>query len=159
MCCKPRDLRSPGCIAHWQHFCFSTRVRFLAFPKIYCDVAEIYQQSWSGKSGHRLENVDRTHLILASGNLVLQKKLCWTLLMPCFTSLARFSICYVCFISTHVTPWCYLNRLGLFFFLFACGKFSSSLFEKNLKMTKTVVLVTSTKSHKGRWPLGSNLKK
>ena len=51
-----------------------------------------------------------------------------------------------------------MNRLGLFFFLFACGKFSSSLFEKNLKMTKTVVLVTSTRSHKGQWLLAANLK-
>ena len=33
-------------------------VRFLAFPKIYSNIAEIYQWSWLEESGQRLENVD-----------------------------------------------------------------------------------------------------
>ena len=44
------------------------------FPKIYFHVADIYQQRWLEESGPRLENVDRTHLELASGKLVLQKR-------------------------------------------------------------------------------------
>ena len=38
------------------------------------DVAEVNQQFCSEESGQRLENVDRTHLVLASSKLVLQKK-------------------------------------------------------------------------------------
>ena len=49
-------------------YCLST------FPKFYLDVAEIYRQLWLEESGKRLENVDPTHLVLASGKLVLQKK-------------------------------------------------------------------------------------
>ena len=37
------------------------------------DVAEVNQQRWLGESGQRLENVDRTHLMLARGKPVLQK--------------------------------------------------------------------------------------
>ena len=48
-------------------------VRFLVFPQNYFDVAEIYQQHWLEVSGQRLKNVDRTHLVLASGKQVLQK--------------------------------------------------------------------------------------
>ena len=36
---------------------------------------EVNQQRWLEESGQRLENVDRTHLALASGKLVLQKVL------------------------------------------------------------------------------------
>ena len=50
-----------------------TWVQFLAFPKMYFVVAEINQQHWSEESGQRVENVDRTHLVLASGKPVLQK--------------------------------------------------------------------------------------
>ena len=39
------------------------------------DVAEVNQQRWLGESGQRLENVDRTHLMLARGKPVLQKKI------------------------------------------------------------------------------------
>ena len=43
-------------------------VPFLAFPKIYFDVADIYRQR------RLVENNDGTHLVLlASGKLVLQK--------------------------------------------------------------------------------------
>ena len=45
----------------------------LGIPKNYFDVAEIYQCRWLEESGQRLENVDRTHLVLASGKLVLKK--------------------------------------------------------------------------------------
>ena len=37
------------------------------------DVAEVYQLSWLEKSGQWLENIDRIHLVLASGKPVLQK--------------------------------------------------------------------------------------
>ena len=49
------------------------QVRFPALPKIYINVAVTYQQRWLEENGQRLENVDRTHLVLASGKLVLQK--------------------------------------------------------------------------------------
>ena len=49
------------------------QVRVSAFPIIYVDVAEIYRQGWLEESGLRLENVDQTHLVLASGKIVLQK--------------------------------------------------------------------------------------
>ena len=54
------------------------RVPFPAFPKIYFDVAEIYQLRWLEESEQWLENVDRTHPVLAnssSGKLVVQKHL------------------------------------------------------------------------------------
>ena len=47
----------------------------LCVPKIYFDVAEIYRRHWLEESGKRLENVDGTILVLASGKLVLQRKL------------------------------------------------------------------------------------
>ena len=49
-------------------------VHFLAFPKIYFGVAEIYQWHWFEESGQRLENVDQAHLVLESGKVVLQKE-------------------------------------------------------------------------------------
>ena len=48
-------------------------VQFSAFPKIVFDVAEIYWWRWLEESGQRLENDDRTHLVLARGKLVLKK--------------------------------------------------------------------------------------
>ena len=47
----------------------------LTFSKFYFDVAEIYRRRWLEESGQRLENLDRTHLVLASGKPVLQKSL------------------------------------------------------------------------------------
>ena len=38
------------------------------------DVAEVNQRRWLQESGPWLENVDRTHLVLASGKPALQKK-------------------------------------------------------------------------------------
>ena len=38
------------------------------------DVAEVNQQRCLEESGQWLKNVDRTHLLLASGKLVVQKK-------------------------------------------------------------------------------------
>ena len=46
----------------------------LSVPKVYFDVADIYRQQWLEGSGKRLENVDGTILVLASGKFVLQKK-------------------------------------------------------------------------------------
>ena len=37
------------------------------------DVAEVNQWHWLEESGQWLENVDRTHLVLAGGKSVLQK--------------------------------------------------------------------------------------
>ena len=51
------------------------RIWFLTFSKIYFHVAEIYRRCWLEERGQRLENVVQTHLVLASGNLVLQKTL------------------------------------------------------------------------------------
>ena len=42
------------------------RIQFLAFPKIIFYVAEIYWRRCLEKSGQRLENVDRTHVVLVS---------------------------------------------------------------------------------------------
>ena len=49
-------------------------VWFSVFPKIYFDVVEIYRWRWLEESGQMLENVDQTHLVLASDKLVLQKR-------------------------------------------------------------------------------------
>ena len=57
-------------------FCFSPRgptIDYRYSQKNYFDVAEIYQWRWLEESGQRLENVDQSHLVLASGKLVLQK--------------------------------------------------------------------------------------
>ena len=45
-----------------------------AAPGSIPDVAEINRRRWLEESGQRLENVDRTHLVLASGKQVLLKK-------------------------------------------------------------------------------------
>ena len=45
-----------------------------AAPGSIPDVAEINRRRWLEESGQRLENVDRTHQVLASGKLVLLKK-------------------------------------------------------------------------------------
>lgn len=44
-------------------------VNFSAFPNIYLNVAEIYRQGWLEESAQRLENVERSHLALASGKV------------------------------------------------------------------------------------------
>ena len=49
------------------------RVRFLAPPKKLFNVAEIYWPPWLEEYVQWLENVDGTHLVLASGKLELQK--------------------------------------------------------------------------------------
>ena len=49
------------------------QIWFSAFSKIYFDVAEIYRQCRLEESGLILENVDRTHLVLTRGKLVLTK--------------------------------------------------------------------------------------
>ena len=59
-------------IAKWQ-----PRVRIQHSPKNFrgkfIAVAEVNQRRWLEESGQWLENVDRTHLVLASGKPVLQK--------------------------------------------------------------------------------------
>ena len=54
--------------------------QFMAFP-IFFDVAEVFQQHLLEESRQGLENVDRTHLVLASGKLVPLQKLLPALLM------------------------------------------------------------------------------
>ena len=54
-----------------------TWIRYSAFTKIYFDVAAIYRWRWLKESDQRLENVDKTHLVLASGKLVQPKKFSW----------------------------------------------------------------------------------
>ena len=53
------------------------RAPFTGFPKIFkikiIDVVEVNQWRWLDESGQWLENVDRTHLVLPSGEPVLQK--------------------------------------------------------------------------------------
>ena len=53
-------------------------IGFPAFPKFFqkgkiIDVAQVNQRRWLEESGQWLENVDRTHLVLATGKPVLQK--------------------------------------------------------------------------------------
>ena len=38
----------------------------LTFSKFYFDIAEIYRRRWLEESGQRLENLDRTRLVMAS---------------------------------------------------------------------------------------------
>ena len=52
---------------------FDKRGRGAAFPKIYFNVAEFSRRRWLEEGGQSLENVDRTHLVMASEKLVLQK--------------------------------------------------------------------------------------
>ena len=49
------------------------KVRFSSYEKNYFQVVEIYGSRWFEESGEWLENVDQTHLVLASGKLELQK--------------------------------------------------------------------------------------
>ena len=44
-------------------------------PKIYFDVAEIFRRRWLEESGQMFQNVFQTHLVLASGKLLLQKRM------------------------------------------------------------------------------------
>ena len=52
----------------------SQHSRFFFSGKI-IDVAEVDQLPWLEESGQWLKNVDRTHLVLARGKTVLQKRL------------------------------------------------------------------------------------
>ena len=67
--------QSRGCIAQWYHTCFLPNTPgFNArhSQEFFFDVAEIY---WRVNSEQRLDNFNRTHLVLASGKLVIQKRL------------------------------------------------------------------------------------
>ena len=55
--------------------CFQTQMPqdcFPAFTIFFVDVAEVYTRNCLEESGQFLENVDPTHLVLASGKRVLQ---------------------------------------------------------------------------------------
>ena len=43
--------------------------------EIIIDIAEVNQRGWLEERGQWLESVDRTHLVLASGKPVLQKRI------------------------------------------------------------------------------------
>ena len=63
-------------LACGRHNCMGS---FPSIPEIFSeeknvDVAEVNQQRCLGENRQWLENVDRTHLVLASGKLVLQKE-------------------------------------------------------------------------------------
>ena len=60
-----------GCIAQRLQSCFSPCGP--GFDYLDFDVAEIYRRHWLEENGQRLGNVDRIHLVLASGKPVLQK--------------------------------------------------------------------------------------
>ena len=49
------------------------QVRLSTFPKVFLVVAEIYGRPCLEASGQRLDNDNQTHLLLASGKLLLQK--------------------------------------------------------------------------------------
>ena len=76
-CCKDKQLLKYGGLQSKEvaHLLLTQQlqVQFSAFPKIYCNVGEIYQRHWLEESGQRLKNVDWTHLVLSSGKGVLQK--------------------------------------------------------------------------------------
>ena len=70
-----------GSITQWLAYLLpdpSTPGLILSAPEFFSeektvDVAEIYQRHYFDESGQWLENVDQTHLVLARGELVLQK--------------------------------------------------------------------------------------
>ena len=64
---KSLNLEGGGSIAQWLASMFDSR-RSQKFS-----IAEINQWRWLVESGHWLENIDRTHLVLVSGKPVLQK--------------------------------------------------------------------------------------
>ena len=74
--------------------CFRSRppsVQFPVFSKFFSeekiiDVAKVNQRRWLEESGQWLENIDPTHLVLASGKPVLQKKFFPIFLSICFPS-------------------------------------------------------------------------
>ena len=69
------------------------------------DVAEVNQRQCLEESGQWLENVDRTHLVLASGKLVLQKRNICNLLTfsPILTCRWRHSVNSVYGSQLHLT--------------------------------------------------------
>ena len=80
------QLRRKHCQARGERVC--TEVAFLLLtqqPRVQFSFpfAELYRRCWLEESGQRLENIDRTHLLLASGKLVLHKSIvrlvsrCW----------------------------------------------------------------------------------
>ena len=50
-------------------------VQFLAFPRIFLLMLLTFIDWTAQNSGQRLDNVNKTHLVLASGKLVLQKSM------------------------------------------------------------------------------------
>ena len=68
---KSLNLEGGGSIAQWLASMFDSRRSRKFFRVI--NIAEVNQWRWLVESGHWLENIDRTHLVLASGKPVLQK--------------------------------------------------------------------------------------
>ena len=60
-----------GIIAQWLAYLRPDPAAPGSIPRL--GLAEVNQQQWLDESGQCLENVDRTHLALASGKPVLQK--------------------------------------------------------------------------------------
>ena len=52
------------------------------FEEKIINVAEVNQQHWLEESGQWLDNVDQTHLVLASGRPVLRKRLPFKYCLP-----------------------------------------------------------------------------
>ena len=83
-----------GRIAQWKAYLLPTqqpRGLNLSIHEIFSE--QIWKLLWlingtAWNSGQRLDNVDRTHLVLASGNLVLQKRL-----MKIFTLVPFHHLC------------------------------------------------------------------
>ena len=57
----------------WREAVNSSEVAVLLLTLYYFNVVKIYQQWWFEESSQRLENVNLTHLVLASGKPVLHK--------------------------------------------------------------------------------------
>ena len=53
---------------------FDSQSSRIFFKEKIISIAEVKQQGWLEESGLLLENVDQTHLVLASGKRVLQKR-------------------------------------------------------------------------------------
>ena len=62
-----------GVLLKWIAFSHRTQVRFLAFPRILLLMLLRCNDPGTKNSGPKLDYVNRTHLVLASGNLVLQR--------------------------------------------------------------------------------------
>ena len=81
-----KGCRTMGAAQHRGSIPSNPHVRFLTFPRIFLQMLLRFIAGTASNIGRRLDNVHQTHLVLASGKLVLQKRM----------SVVKLDLCAMC---------------------------------------------------------------